>query len=493
MTVGSQPSALAAAVNPGLSSEHAAAEQVRNATLMPFLGALGSAAVDGMLTGSVSNVAICALAWVTPPPLALLAGCADAAVLGEVDAAVFAEVDDEELHADATATHTAARIPNHAFRSFIAMSPLRGRKARPGPLIGGLARLTRRSITPPRHGRQEVPYHDYDGNDGYDGCASLRQADTSGNVSRPGLGAEFSEYALPLAPAAWLEHAVGANGMNGRTGRMRKWPAVMRPVLARPGKAEGSSVPLDELVEAAGPAQPVLLDEPGEVIVHQARGLGRLLGDDGLGDVPVLLMDLLADRAGVHARHDVLVPDVADDAPEQFDHPVPGEGLHRTVELVGDRPVGGTLNRLVVLQERLHGGADQGPVAVARRALGADRRHDEQRLEQLLVRGAAEVQVQGGDLGQVTRVDRGDDRPAAWSRLEPDQFLDFQQAQGLAQRCAADPVVREHGSLGRQGVTGAQVPRDDIAHDRRGHGLGRLGRPPGLVGQVRVGLRQAQP
>ena len=88
MTVGSQPSALAAAVNPGFSSEHAAAEQVRNATLMPFFGALGSAVVAGMVIGSVSSRRDCALAAVTP----LLAGAAAEELLGEVDAELLAEV-----------------------------------------------------------------------------------------------------------------------------------------------------------------------------------------------------------------------------------------------------------------------------------------------------------------------------------------------------------------------------------------------------------------
>src|SRR5690349_10698324 len=125
MTAGSQPSALAAAVNPGLSSEHAAAEQVRNATLTPFSGARGSGVVAGMSAGSVSSRAICVLASVTPPP-AELAGAADVEVPGDAGA----EVDDEELHADAAAMHAVARMPNHAFRSFIARSPLRGRKAR---------------------------------------------------------------------------------------------------------------------------------------------------------------------------------------------------------------------------------------------------------------------------------------------------------------------------------------------------------------------------
>jgi len=72
------------------------------------------------------------LAWVTPLPLAGAADAGDEEVFGEVDAEVVAEVDDEELHAEATATHAVARMPAHAFRSFIAMSPLRGRKARFG-------------------------------------------------------------------------------------------------------------------------------------------------------------------------------------------------------------------------------------------------------------------------------------------------------------------------------------------------------------------------
>jgi hypothetical protein len=94
------------------------------------LGAFGSGVVAGMLAGSVSSDAICVLAWVTPLLPAELAGTADEEAPGDVDAEVLADVDGEELHADATATLAIARIPNHAFRSFIAMSPLRGRKAR---------------------------------------------------------------------------------------------------------------------------------------------------------------------------------------------------------------------------------------------------------------------------------------------------------------------------------------------------------------------------
>src|SRR5579872_2172182 len=140
MTAGSQPSALAAAVNPGLSSEHAAAEQVRNATLTPFAGACGSGLVAGMADGSVSIAAICDVAWATPVLAALLAGAAAAEPPEEVDAGAFTEVDDaeadgadvdEELHAEATATHAVTRMPKQVFRSFIAMSPLRGRRTRP--------------------------------------------------------------------------------------------------------------------------------------------------------------------------------------------------------------------------------------------------------------------------------------------------------------------------------------------------------------------------
>src|SRR5579863_8130197 len=167
MTAGSQPSALAAAVNPGLSSEHAVAAQVRNATLTPFAGACGSALVAGMVVGSVSRVESCAVARATPVLPALLAGAVDSEPPWEAGAEVFAEVDDEELHADATATQAVTRMPKQAFLSFIAMSPLRGRRARsrdsrrPGS-------TDRRSITPSGFGRQEVPYHDYDENYRYE-------------------------------------------------------------------------------------------------------------------------------------------------------------------------------------------------------------------------------------------------------------------------------------------------------------------------------------
>src|SRR5579863_972645 len=167
MTAGSQPSALAAAVNPGLSSEHAVAAQVRNATLTPFAGACGSALVAGMLVGSVSRVESCAVAWATPVLPALLAGAVDAEPPGEAGAELFAEVDDEELQADATATQAVTRMPKPVFLSFIAMSPLRGRRARsresrrPGS-------TDRRSIMPPGFSRQDFPYHDYDENYRYE-------------------------------------------------------------------------------------------------------------------------------------------------------------------------------------------------------------------------------------------------------------------------------------------------------------------------------------
>src|SRR5258708_15129277 len=68
MTVGFQPRALAAAVKPGFSSEQAAAEQVRNATLMPFFGACGSVAGAGIAARSVISQETAALAP-APPPL----------------------------------------------------------------------------------------------------------------------------------------------------------------------------------------------------------------------------------------------------------------------------------------------------------------------------------------------------------------------------------------------------------------------------------------
>jgi hypothetical protein len=69
------------------------------------------------------------------------AGDVEAEPPGDVEAGVLAEVDDEELHADATATHAVTRMPKQVFLSFIAMSPLRGRRTRPRTLGGGLARL----------------------------------------------------------------------------------------------------------------------------------------------------------------------------------------------------------------------------------------------------------------------------------------------------------------------------------------------------------------
>src|SRR5579863_5567442 len=176
MTAGSQPSALAAAVNPGLSSEHAVAAQVRNATLTPFAGACGSALVAGMVVGSVSRVESCAVAWATPVLPALLAGAVDAEPPWEAGAEVVAEVDDEELHADATATQAVTRMPKQVFLSFIAMSPLRGRRARSRDSRRRPGSTDRRSITPPGFGRQDFPYHDYDENYRYEERGQVTRA-----------------------------------------------------------------------------------------------------------------------------------------------------------------------------------------------------------------------------------------------------------------------------------------------------------------------------
>src|SRR5690348_9480972 len=72
MTFGCQPSAFAAASKPGFSSEHAAAEQLRKATLMPFFGACGSGVVIGMAVGSWAAAATIALALSRPDPAGAL-------------------------------------------------------------------------------------------------------------------------------------------------------------------------------------------------------------------------------------------------------------------------------------------------------------------------------------------------------------------------------------------------------------------------------------
>src|SRR6185437_3633165 len=58
ITVGFQPSSLAASVKPGLSRAHDGLLQVRNATFRPFSGALGSFVnVEGIEVGSVAAAA----------------------------------------------------------------------------------------------------------------------------------------------------------------------------------------------------------------------------------------------------------------------------------------------------------------------------------------------------------------------------------------------------------------------------------------------------
>ena len=104
MTVGSQPSALAASVKPGFSSEHAAAEQVRKATLRPFFGACGSGVVAGMVSWLGGRRGDFCLRRGQAARAARARGR-----LGRSPRrSRFAVVDDEELHADAaTVTHAA--------------------------------------------------------------------------------------------------------------------------------------------------------------------------------------------------------------------------------------------------------------------------------------------------------------------------------------------------------------------------------------------------
>src|SRR5258707_9147415 len=236
MTEGFQPRALAAAVKPGFSSEQAAAEQVRNGTLMPFFGACGSAAVAGIGAGSVISEETAALAAATPP-------LDEEAPEGAAGVELFADVDDEP-QADAVTMHAAATTPIHALCSFIlgpAFEVGTGRRARfPAR---GRGQFDERRITRLRTARQDFPHHDYDGHHDYEIHGSTR------------------------APPA---QACG-----------RRRPRVMGT----------RSVPLDELVEAPRPVPGVLLHELGKVIAHQAPGLRRLPGNDGAGDAAVLLVN----------------------------------------------------------------------------------------------------------------------------------------------------------------------------------------------------------
>src|SRR5689334_3197646 len=89
MTLGCQPNAFAAATKPGFNSEHAAAEQLRKATLIPFCGACGRGVEIGICVGSVAAAATSAFARSRPlPPASAVAAAwltdAGAPVLDEL-------------------------------------------------------------------------------------------------------------------------------------------------------------------------------------------------------------------------------------------------------------------------------------------------------------------------------------------------------------------------------------------------------------------------
>ena len=87
------------------------------------------------------------------------------------------------------------------------------------------------------------------------------------------------------------------------------------------------------------------------------------------------------------------------------------------------------------------------------------------------------MEVEAGGARQVGRLDDADDRSAARTGLEPDQSLDLEDAQRLAQRRAADVVLRRHRRLEREVGAAAEAARDDVADDLTGDALGRLLRP----------------
>jgi hypothetical protein len=124
------------------------------------------------------------------------------------------------------------RTPWQECRNMLSVASLRcppcgvGRPGR-GPIVGVLARWTRRSITPPRHGRQEVPYHDYDGNHGYDEFGPAQSAGRRRRVRTPESSRKAAR-ALSQLPGGergrWMAPSAELEGCASRIGPARSQP-----------------------------------------------------------------------------------------------------------------------------------------------------------------------------------------------------------------------------------------------------------------------------
>ncbi len=91
------------------------------------------------------------------------------------------------------------------------------------------------------------------------------------------------------------------------------------------------------------------------------------------------------------------------------------------------------------------------------------------------------MEVQRRGAGEVGRLDRAHDRPAAGARLEPDEPLYLEQAEGFPQGTAADGVLLGHRRLERQPRAGSQTEGDDVVHDVEGDPLRCLGSATAVV------------
>jgi hypothetical protein len=117
---------------------------------------------------------------------------------------------------------------------------------------------------------------------------------------------------------------------------------------------------------------------------------------------------------------------------------------------------------------------DEFAVGVAGGQVGGQRLEHPPRFQELLVRGAGQLEVERHRAGQVHRRRRADDRPASRPAPDADDPLRLEQAQRLAQRLPADAVLLDHLGLEWQPVPRLQAVLDDVAGDGEGDDLGRL-------------------
>ena len=182
----------------------------------------------------------------------------------------------------------------------------------------------------------------------------------------------------------------------------------------------------------------------------------------------------------IDAQEHVGADDVSDGPDDEGEHAVVGEIGDTEVQAVRVRHVGRARSPVVEVRAvHVELADDREALGIPRRQLGRQRLEHPPRPQQLLVRGAGELEVQRHRAAEVHRLGAADDRPAVRPAPDADDPLRLEQPERFAKRLRGSPRSARPSRPPAAGESPDSRPMiDDVADDRERDDLRRLPHRP---------------